>query len=185
MWSVHGAQLARRIVSEEGAGRIVGPRLGHFHLRLLRTNGQGGVSRGGELSALGASSVFQRIARGSMESLRGDVADRARGPASASFHLGSKGRLQDRLRKLASCASWRNRKLRRDRRKCVCPGLQGKPAEFLIRRTKRLLQHGVIPGSCHTEAQGISSPGTHEAVSMWPRNDGEQQWNAMWDWTYR
>jgi hypothetical protein len=31
----HGAQLARRIVSEEGAGRIVGPRLGHFHLRLL------------------------------------------------------------------------------------------------------------------------------------------------------
>src|SRR5712671_6744101 len=27
-----------------------------------------------------------------------------------------------------------------------------------------LLQHGVIPGSCHTKAQGISSPGTHEAI---------------------
>jgi hypothetical protein len=37
--------------------------------------------------------------------------------------------------------------------------------------------------SCHTKAQGISSPGTHEAISMWPRNDGEQQWNATWDWT--
>src|SRR5262249_32014868 len=48
-----------------------------------------------------------------------------------------------------------------------------------------LLQHGVIPGSCHTKAQGISSPGTHEAILMWPRSDGEQQWNAMWDWTYR
>jgi hypothetical protein len=39
--------------------------------------------------------------------------------------------------------------------------------------------------SCHTKAQGISSPGTHEAILMWPRSDGEQQWNAMWDWTYR
>jgi hypothetical protein len=48
-----------------------------------------------------------------------------------------------------------------------------------------LLQHGVIPGSCHTKAQGISSPGTHEAISMWPCNDGEQQWNATWDWTCR
>src|SRR5262245_12025315 len=87
-----------------------GPRLGHFHLRLLRTNRQGDVSRG-RLSALGAISIFQWIARGSMESLRGDVADRARGPAHASFHLGSKGRLQDRLGKLASCGSCRNRKL--------------------------------------------------------------------------
>jgi hypothetical protein len=42
----------------------------------------------------------------------------------------------------------------------------------------RLLQHGVIPGSCHTKAQGISSPGTHEAIFMWPRKDGERQWNA-------
>src|SRR5262245_46255405 len=62
MWSLHGAQLARRIVSEEGAGRIVGPRLGHFHLRLLRTNRQGDVSRG-RLSAPGAISVFGRLAR--------------------------------------------------------------------------------------------------------------------------
>src|SRR5262245_22573540 len=60
-----------------------------------------------------------------------------------------------------------------------------KPGEFLITSGKRLLQHGVIPGSCHTKAQGISSPGTHEAILMWPRSDGEQRWNAMWDWTYR
>src|SRR5215472_1632789 len=53
MWSLHGAQLARRIVSEEGAGRIVGPRLGYFHLRLLRTDWQGDISRG-RLFALGA-----------------------------------------------------------------------------------------------------------------------------------
>src|SRR5215467_3545676 len=38
------------------------------------------------------------------------------------------------------------------------------PGEFLITSAKRLLQHGVIPGSCHTKAQGISSPGTHEAI---------------------
>src|SRR5215469_16908000 len=110
MWSLHGAQLARRIVSEEGTGRIVGPRLGHIHIRLLRTNRQGGVGRG-RLSALGAISVLQRVARGGMESLRCDVADRARGPTSASFHLGPKSRLPDRLGKLASCRSWRNRKL--------------------------------------------------------------------------
>src|SRR5215475_4917307 len=89
MWSLHGAQLARRIVSEEGAGRIVGPRLGYFHLRLLRTDWQGDISRG-RLFALGAISVFQRLTRGGMESLRGDVADRARRPASASFQLGPK-----------------------------------------------------------------------------------------------
>src|SRR5262249_54355805 len=110
MWSLHGAQLVRRGGSDGGAGRVVEQRVGPFHVWLLRTNRQGGVSRG-RLSALGAISVFQRIARGSMESLRGDVADRARGPASASFHLGSKGRLQDRLGKLASCGSCRNRKL--------------------------------------------------------------------------
>src|SRR6185503_15915164 len=110
MRSLHGAQLARRIVSEEGAGRIVGTRPGHFHLRLLRTNRQGDVSRG-RLFALGAISVCQRLTRGGMESLRSDVADRARGPASAGFHLGPKGRLQARLGKLASCGSWRNRKL--------------------------------------------------------------------------
>jgi hypothetical protein len=33
------------------------------------------------------------------------------------------------------------------------------PGEFLIASAKRLLQHGVIPGSCHTKARGISSPG--------------------------
>ena len=48
-----------------------------------------------------------------------------------------------------------------------------------------LLQHGVIPGSCHTKAQGISSPRAHEAILMWPRKDGEQQWCTMLDWTCR
>ena len=33
--------------------------------------------------------------------------------------------------------------------------------------------------------KGISSPGTYEASLMWPRNDGERQWNTMSDWTYR
>src|SRR2546423_981420 len=110
VWSLHCVQLVQSIFFEKGSGGIVWAWLGHFHLRLLRTNRQGDLGRG-RLSALGAISFFQRIARGSMESLRGDVADRARGPASASFHLGSKGRLQDRLGKLASCGSWRNRKL--------------------------------------------------------------------------
>src|SRR6516164_11001423 len=110
MWSLHGAQLARRIVSEKGAGRIVGPRLGDIHIRLLRTNRQGDVGRG-RLSALGAISVFQLVARGGMESLRCDVADRARRTTSARFHLGPKGRLPDRLGKLASCGSCRNGKL--------------------------------------------------------------------------
>src|SRR5579863_448420 len=49
----------------------------------------------------------------------------------------------------------------------------------------RVLQHGVIPGSSQTTAQGISSPGTYEASLMWPLNDGEQQWNIMLDWTCR
>jgi hypothetical protein len=49
----------------------------------------------------------------------------------------------------------------------------------------RVLQHGVIPGSCHTKAQGISSPRAHEAILMWPRKDGEQQWCTMLDWTCR
>src|SRR5262244_2080051 len=57
--------------------------------------------------------------------------------------------------------------------------------KFLIDSGKRLLQHGVIPGSCHTKAQGISSPGRHEAILMWPRNDGELRWNIMSDWTCR
>ena len=35
------------------------------------------------------------------------------------------------------------------------------------------------------EGKGISSPGTYEAILMWPRSDGERQWNTMSDWTYR
>src|SRR6266851_5884419 len=50
---------------------------------------------------------------------------------------------------------------------------------------KILLQHGVIPGSCPTKAQGISSPGTHEAILMWPCKDGELRWSIMLDWTCR
>ena len=34
------------------------------------------------------------------------------------------------------------------------------------RMGKIVLQHGVIPGSCHMKAQGISSPGTHEAMQL-------------------
>jgi hypothetical protein len=34
------------------------------------------------------------------------------------------------------------------------------------------------------KGKGISSPGTYEAGLMWPRNDGERQWNTMSDWTY-
>src|SRR5262249_4148366 len=37
--------------------------------------------------------------------------------------------------------------------------------------------------SCHTKAQGISSPGTNEAMLMWPCKDGELRWNIMSDWT--
>ena len=50
---------------------------------------------------------------------------------------------------------------------------------------KIVLQHGVIPGSSQTKAQGISSPGTYEASLMWPRNDGELRWNVMLDWMCR
>src|SRR5262245_8880958 len=56
---------------------------------------------------------------------------------------------------------------------------------FLASGPKIVLQHGVIPGSSQTKAQGISSPGTYEASLMWPRNDGERQWNIMLDWTCR
>ena len=54
---------------------------------------------------------------------------------------------------------------------------------FFAVGTKIVLQHGVIPGSGQTKAQGISSPGTYEADLMWPRNDGERQRNIMLDWT--
>src|SRR6266480_1074773 len=59
------------------------------------------------------------------------------------------------------------------------------PGEFLVTSAKRLLQHGVIPGSSQTKVQGISSPRAHEAILMWPRKDGEQQWCTMLDWTCR
>ena len=72
--------------------------------------GKATLVEGGYLLS-GRFPFFQRVARGGMESLRCDVADRARGPASACFHLGPKGRLRDRLGKLASCGSCRNRKL--------------------------------------------------------------------------
>src|SRR3989440_997467 len=44
---------------------------------------------------------------------------------------------------------------------------------FRAGMVKILLQHGVIPGSCHTKAQGISSPGTHEAIRC-----GLARWRA-------
>jgi hypothetical protein len=56
---------------------------------------------------------------------------------------------------------------------------------FFALGQKILFQHGVIPGSSQTKAQGISSPGTYEAILVWPLNDGERQWNIMLDWTCR
>jgi hypothetical protein len=35
------------------------------------------------------------------------------------------------------------------------------------------------------KGKGISSPETYEASLMWPRNDGERQWNTMSGWTCR
>jgi len=48
-----------------------------------------------------------------------------------------------------------------------------------------VLTHGVIPGSSHTPALGISSPGIDKAHLMGPCNHGETQWNTTLDWTYR
>src|SRR5947207_515637 len=47
--------------------------------------------------------------------------------------------------------------------------LRLRPGEFLFTSAKRLLQHGVIPGSSPDKAPGISSLGMHEAILMWPR----------------
>ncbi len=95
---------------KEAQDEMWGQDSGRLHLRLLCTNRQSDSGRR-RLSALGAISVLQRVARGRMESLRREVADRARGPAGAGLHPGPKGRLQDRLGKLASCGPCRNRKL--------------------------------------------------------------------------
>jgi hypothetical protein len=65
----------------------------------------------------------------------------------------------------------------------MMPTIADTGASFAAQRG--VLQHGVIPGSCHTKARGISSPGTHEAILMGPRNDGELRWNIMSDWTCR
>src|SRR5215831_13443349 len=48
------------------------------------------------------------------------------------------------------------------------------PKEILIASAKRLLQHGVIPGLCHTKARGISSPGIDEG----PPHGALQSWRA-------
>jgi hypothetical protein len=42
--------------------------------------------------------------------------------------------------------------------------------------------HGVIPGSNHTQALGISSPRIDEVHLMGPCNHGEPQWSSMSDW---
>src|SRR5471030_1091589 len=49
----------------------------------------------------------------------------------------------------------------------------------------RLLQHGVIPGSSQTKARESALQERMRPTLMWPRNDGERQWNTMSDWTYR
>src|SRR5215510_12232544 len=48
------------------------------------------------------------------------------------------------------------------------------PKEILIASAKRLLQHVVIPGPCHTKARGISSPGIDEG----PPHGALQSWRA-------
>jgi hypothetical protein len=66
------------------------------------------------------------------------------------------------------------------------PSLKGSDDGIMIRQYPRgLFQHGVIPESSQTKAEGISSPGTYEAILMWPRNDGELRWSIMSDWTCR
>src|SRR5262249_21961175 len=45
---------------------------------------------------------------------------------------------------------------------------------FLAEMLKILLQHGVIPGSCHTKARGISSPG----IDKDPPHGALQSWRA-------
>ena len=60
------------------------------------------------------------------------------------------------------------------------------PAVFCARcQYEAFFTHGVIPGSSHTQALGISSPGIDEVHLMGPCNDGEPQWNIMSDWMYR
>src|SRR5436190_14446346 len=45
---------------------------------------------------------------------------------------------------------------------------------FPTHMLKIVLQHGVIPGSCHTKAQGISSPG----IDKGPPHGALQSWRA-------
>src|SRR3979409_1533616 len=42
--------------------------------------------------------------------------------------------------------------------------------KFVFSNAKRLLQHGIIPGSSQTKEEGISSPGMYEAILIWPCN---------------
>src|SRR5262249_62276258 len=44
------------------------------------------------------------------------------------------------------------------------PEARLRPLDDSAPASKRLLQHGVIPGSCHMKAHGISSPGTYETT---------------------
>ena len=48
--------------------------------------------------------------------------------------------------------------------------------------THNVFTHGVIPGSSHTQALGISSPRIDEAHLMGPCNHGGSQWSTMSDW---
>jgi hypothetical protein len=48
--------------------------------------------------------------------------------------------------------------------------------------TQGVFAHGVIPGSSHTQALGISSPRIDKAHLMGPCNHGGSQWSSMSDW---
>ena len=60
-----------------------------------------------------------------------------------------------------------------------------RPVGFLIIGAKRLLQHGVIPGSSQTKARESALQECIRPSLCWSCNDGDRQWNTMLDWTYR
>ena len=65
-------------------------------------------------------------------------------------------------------------------------GRFGKQDFVYLADQQRVFTHGVIPGSSHSKALGISSPGRiDEAHLMGSCDHGGPQWSTMSDWTYR
>jgi hypothetical protein len=62
-------------------------------------------------------------------------------------------------------------------------GISRKPLpEGRVLVHNHVITHGVIPGSSHTQALGISSPRIDKAHLMGPCNHGGSQWSSMSDW---